>query len=1231
VKTNFGCSGISEYGPYQQNLVTSIVTPEGTYTLDYEATPGYSGDVTGRLKSVNLPTGGTINYTYSGGSNGITCADGSAATLSRQTPDGTWTYAHTEAGTAWTTTITDPQSNQTVLNFQTIFETKRQVKDSGGTTLLTVDTCYNGATMPCTGTTIALPIARRTVRNTLQSGLQSKTDEYYNSQGLPTEVDDYAYGLSLVRKRLTSYASLGNNIYQMPSSITIQNSGGATVAQTTVGYDQTSVVTTSGTPQHGSVTGSRGNKTTVTYTAGGSSLSRTSTNFDTGMARTLTDVNGAPTTYNYPDATSTCGNAFPTSVTLPMGMSRSMSWNCNAGKAASTTDLNGRTTSYTYDSLFRVTQTSYPDGGSVTTNYTSATVRHVYTAISGGNTRHDQITLDGLGRTLTNSLASDPSGATQVDTTYNSVGRVSTVSNPYRSLNDPTYGKDTFTYDALGRTSAVSHQDGTSTHIYYGSAVAANGGNGTQLCAAGTYGTGDPTLYVDETGKKRQTWADALGRIIEVDEPDSGGSLTVNTCYKYDLLGNLTEVDQGAETRTYSYDALSRLTSETTPEAGTTNFYYTTAGGSYCSNDPQLVCRRTDARSITTTYAYDAGNRLTSVDYSDTTPNPDITYGYDSSSCLGLSTCYNTGRRTSMTDASGSTSWAYDPMGRVWRMQQPIGTVTKTTSYTYNLDGSVATVTYPSGRVITYSYNAAQQPVSAVDSGNSINYALNASYAPQGALASLLEGQSGGFGGITWSGSYNSRLLPTAFTATSTNGTALNLAFSYFANGNVSTVTNNRDTSRTQTLTYDNLNRLATGQSQATSGGNCWGQSFGYDRYANLTSISVAKCSAPSLSLSVNTQNRITNSGFTYDAAGNLTADGTYTYTWDAENHLKSVSGVTYTYDGDGRRVNKSTGKLYWYGSGGEVLAETDLSGNITAEFSYFAGQRIAWRDSSGNVYYIFADQLGSLRTMTNATGVIQKESDYYPYGTERQVTNTVDLNYRFAGMEYDSETTDYHTLFRQYAPNLGRWFSRDPERGCVKNPQGLNLYGYVSDNPTNLTDPLGLQTCTTFCYDPYYAIDFPNQCMGCPGALAGVDPCTDWYYATTHAECPGPGGGPINISFGCGGESSGGGTGTCTERTHLPGPIYGYPAGGDLCAGTDHPYFWWAWTCTGDYNCCLGKQGVASMQCEKEGGVGGGLVNNLLIPNYSATFMYANCCGRKPKRVNPPPSPTPRPRPRPR
>jgi len=68
------------------------------------------------------------------------------------------------------------------------------------------------------------------------------------------------------------------------------------------------------------------------------------------------------------------------------------------------------------------------------------------------------------------------------------------------------------------------------------------------------------------------------------------------------------------------------------------------------------------------------------------------------------------------------------------------------------------------------------------------------------------------------------------------------------------------------------------------------------------------------LSIGVNGNNQITNPGFSYDPSGNMLTDGSFSYTHDAENRLTSTAGVTYTYDGDGKRVQKSNGKLYWYG-----------------------------------------------------------------------------------------------------------------------------------------------------------------------------------------------------------------------------------------------------------------------------------------------------------------------------
>jgi hypothetical protein len=79
--------------------------------------------------------------------------------------------------------------------------------------------------------------------------------------------------------------------------------------------------------------------------------------------------------------------------------------------------------------------------------------------------------------------------------------------------------------------------------------------------------------------------------------------------------------------------------------------------------------------------------------------------------------------------------------------------------------------------------------------------------------------------------------------------------------------------------------------------------------------------------------------------------------------------------------VEKSNGKLYWYGTGGDALDDSDASGNVANEYIFFGGKRIARRDSSGNVDYYFADHLGTTRVVTNASGTIQDDSDFYPFG----------------------------------------------------------------------------------------------------------------------------------------------------------------------------------------------------------------------------------------------------------
>jgi RHS repeat-associated protein len=125
-------------------------------------------------------------------------------------------------------------------------------------------------------------------------------------------------------------------------------------------------------------------------------------------------------------------------------------------------------------------------------------------------------------------------------------------------------------------------------------------------------------------------------------------------------------------------------------------------------------------------------------------------------------------------------------------------------------------------------------------------------------------------------------------------------------------------------------------------------------------------------------------------------------------------------------------------------------------EYVFLGGRRIARRTSAGAVYYFLSDQLGSSRVVTNATGSVAEDSDYYPFGGELAFTDTLDNNYKFIGHERDTESGLDYYKFRMLSSRIGRWTTADPVMATPARPQTLNRYGYVSDNPANLTDRLG-------------------------------------------------------------------------------------------------------------------------------------------------------------------------------
>ena len=1126
VHTNFAsgqteCSGTI-------TVIQSIALPDATsYTFNYDSgtTLGHFGELT----LITLPTGGQVGYGYSVFSDSRYPSVRNHWVTSHTSGGGTWNYSPlvtvpcsiSACNGQQQVTVSRPSGDNTVYTFTTgsaFGPGLTQIQSYAGAVapanlIATASATWNSTYTQTTSQTTTLLVPGGTsINKTKQftydstygwNAIQISEWKYYTGSlpATPDLITTMSYtsaNSSYVAKRITNKLT----------SVTAKTGSGTQIAQTNYSYDSTPLTSVTGAANHddtnfGLGNTVRGNLTQVQRWNGGSSYLTTTMSYDTtGQLRSTQDPALNSASFNYADAFyddnggnpppahsgNPFTNAYLTSINYPLSISESFGYYYATGQKESHTDLNHNTTYFHYVDFFsRPTGTTFPDSGSVATTYTGQIQSDVYATVNASTTKHDEVLLDSLGRKSQRILVSDPSGSDTVDFAYNNSGQLLSVSNPHRSTASSTDGTTTYAYDALGRITATTEADGSQTHLYYGPSVTSNGGTGSQLCSSATYGLGYPTLSVDEAQKKRQSWTDGFARLIEVDEPDSTGALSVPTCYTYDLLGNLTGVLQnGSRQRTFVYDSLSRLTSATNPESGTITYTYDANSNVGTKTAP--MPNQTGSATVVTNFTHDALNRLTQKSFNDGT-TPTVKYGYDGVAPSGCTPPTLTignpiGRRTSMCDGSGKSAWSLDlTAGTGWKITEARTTnaVTKNTIYQNNFGGSVATVTYPTGRVFNYAYDAAARPASAIDPINSINFATAAAYAPTGALSSLTKGAS-----LVETNYYNSRLQPCRISAKSTGtspssctdsaniGNVLDFTYNFSLgstdNGNVTSIANNRDTTRSASFTYDALNRLSTAKTSSTSGTTCWDDQFGYDPWANLLTIgriSGYTCSNEELlNVAATAKNQI--GGYTYDAAGNLINDGLgHTYTFNAENQLICAANTAYLYDGDGKRVKKATGcttpvvsKLYWYGTGSDALAETNASGTASAIYIFFGGRRITRVDvPSQVVHYYFSDHLGSANVVTSSTGGIQDESDYYPFGGERVITNSDPNNFKFTGKERDSESGLDNFGARYDSSGIGRFVSPDPLGGFISDPQSLNRYSYVRNNPTNLTDPSGLQT----------------------------------------------------------------------------------------------------------------------------------------------------------------------------
>ena len=853
--------------------------------------------------------------------------------------------------------------------------------------------------------------------------------DQYNNQ---TDVWEYDYGTgapgALARHTHTDYLTAGYDgqagphIRNLPAAGSVRNGAGAVVAQSEVRYDEYGLTT------YGAITGwsdpgtaARGNATTTRkwLDTSGTWLETHAAYDQAGNAVSATDARGNTSTVSYADSFSDGvprnTYALPTSTTSavpdPTGtygantaLTSSTVYDYWTGLVRSSTDANGRTTTYGYDDpLDRLTSYSNPDGGWANIRYGDApgdlfvNVRTMFDQTRFTDTYRR---FDGLGR-VWRTLSNEFGSWLKVDTQYDALGRVWRVSNQFRTPEghegplNPSGRWTTTQYDALGRVLTVTTPDNAAVTTSY---------------------SGNQVTVTDQAGKARRSVSDALGRLTQVVEDPNYSAHVTN--YLYDALGNLRRVEQGGQYRHFMYDSLSRLTRARNPEQEVNAALNTSAdpvsgnsqwslGYSYDNNGNLLT--RTDARNVTATYGYDNLNRNTTISYANDPQNtPGVKRIYDGAANGRGRYWADWTRYSDGTYATHRAVDDYDAMGRPRSQRQYLYVNNQAgqpfnTARTYNYAGGVESQTYPSGRTVTYGYDAAGRASSLAGNlgdGAQRTYSTGIRYDEAGGL------QQEQFGTQTplyhkrhynvRGQLYDVRLSTFSWEADQWNWNRGCLAFYYGgAPHGQSSTTNNGNLTRAQywvpfneqlsdyrfyedRYSYDQLNRLSSvaeylGDTAVITGPQ-FTQGYAYDRWGNRQIDAAQTWGAgipePQFAIDAATNRLGVPAGqggvMQYDAAGNLTSDsytGAGGRTYDAEHRMTSAWGPgqgggtyqnQYAYDADGRRVRRraEAGEVWQvYGLDGELLAEYAAGAAPSSprkEYGYRNGELLVVADAAG-------------------------------------------------------------------------------------------------------------------------------------------------------------------------------------------------------------------------------------------------------------------------------------------
>ncbi|MFZ0634436.1 MAG: RHS repeat-associated core domain-containing protein [Candidatus Acidiferrales bacterium] len=1096
-------------------VLTKVTLPTGgSISYTYASTPTQS------------PCATETNYYFPVLSRSVDANDG--------TGPKTWTYSYNLS--TGITTVTDPLGDKSVHTFGlnpclAPYETQVEESNNSGSPLKTVNTTYSYISnadiyeyfdvVPISVTTIWPNGQQQQMSYTYDSSngfsftfglLVDQVGPYfdptpsgYTNNPWSVSATDYGNGSpgSVLRKTNTTYMAFAgpnassyfaNNLLSLPYTVQTLNVSGYKCSEVDYAYDVSTRLFSSGvSEQHVAAPNAfRGNISSVTNQlsstpcqSGGTWTAVTSNRnvYDTGVPYQNIDPLNHTTTFSY---LSTYFGAYPTTVANPLSQSTVYAYDFDSGLVTSVKDPNSQTTSYSYDVMWRLAQANFPDGGqtAITRQETSYPFSATSTQTASPSPSIVKTNFfDGLGRVSESQFNSAPAPACMsgtvptTTTTFDALGRKASVSNPYCSTSDQTYGITQYSYDALNRTMVITNPDSTTIQNTYTGA------------ATETQDEGNGALRVS-----RISQVDGLGRTVTVCEVSSatqlGSGKTPAACgqaiaatgflttYTYDALDNLLSVSQGGYLRrSFTYDSFSRLTRASNPESGVISYVYDSDGNVTSRTAPEANQTSASTTDITTS-TYDVLNRLTAKSYSQSLNT--VSFAYDATTVSN-----GIGRMTSATAetpkivfvtlpdvATGdvyivmdvsSEIFSYDAMGRVINNSQctpnncPSGFLP--VNYTYDLAGHTTSMTNGVGVTLSEVYDGAGRVTSLASSLEGTQYpsplVSNMTYNAPGEEVSASLGNS-----LNETAAYDKRTRVTSFAA----GSVYSCSMTYEPDSDIATA--NDSVNSNWTYTYDSFNRLSTSSSAAQS------YSYVYDRFGNRWQQNVTGGTGLQSTLSFMGVGLLgpTNKAdtYSYDAAGNLLNDSVNSYLYDDENRIVQVSGSSgltiYIYDAMGRRVEKSSATE-------TVDFVNDLAGNKITELNppgvmqrgevFAAGRHIAtyWNSTT---YFDHADWLGSERARSTYQGALAETCASLPFGDGLTCSNSDPSPLHFTGKERDSESGLDNFIARYDSSSLGRFMTPD-EIGPgqhPENPQSWNLYSYVMNNPLTLTDPTGQYVC---------------------------------------------------------------------------------------------------------------------------------------------------------------------------